>query len=97
MAADAASPAGAQGAQPATPEQGGDLSSRTILALVILTIAVSFVGAFFTLSQAMAPDASPAAAPHATTAQVGFVIEPPARTTGTSTGMVTLGIERPPR
>src|SRR5690349_17600565 len=78
------------------PEQN-DLSGKTILMLVVLTLIISFIGAWASISQVMSFAQPHAAAPQPVSgpgsAQVNFVIEgPPQPQTSTGTGMVAFEI-----
>lgn len=77
-----------QSGQPA--EQ--DLSSRVVLVLVVLALAVSFIGAWASISYVMSVSSPPQPAP-AADAQVSFTIEPPA--TDNAVGKVAFEITRP--
>lgn len=71
-----------------------DLSSKTILLLVILTLAVSFIGAWVNINTAMTASA-PQDTPQAGSAEVSFYIEPPTTRVADSAGMVSLTLEQP--
>ena len=84
--------------EPATPQEQ-DLSSRTILILVVLVVVVSFIGAWVNINQAMTTVSTNKVitrnAP--SSAQVAFVIQDkPVSQKDVTTGMVTLTIEKKP-
>ena len=62
--------------QPAQPAQE-DISNKTILLLVILTLAVSFIGAWVNINSAMTATAPEAAAAPSSNAEVNFFIQKP--------------------
>ena len=62
------------------PAGGGDLSSRTVTTLVILTLVISFLGAWMNVNQASAIAASEGGqGESSSTAEVAFTIERPPR------------------
>ncbi|HIH24801.1 TPA: hypothetical protein HA251_07250 [Candidatus Woesearchaeota archaeon] len=77
-------------------QQTGDISSRTILVLVVLVVVFSFIGAWVNINQALSsppPRAVDDVSSRQGTAEVGFVIQgPPKSVDSTNTGMVALGI-----
>lgn len=79
--------------QPAQPQEN-DISSRTLTVLVVLTLAVSFIGAWASMSQVMLLSGSPVQP--STTAQVSFVIEePPQPSADNAAGKVAFEIMQP--
>lgn len=77
-------------------QQTGDISSRTILVLVVLVVVFSFIGAWVNINQALSsppPRAVDDVSTNQGTAEVGFVIQGPPKTAeSTNAGMVALGI-----
>jgi hypothetical protein len=85
----------AQTPAPARPAE--EISSRTVLMLVVLTLVVSFLGAFVSLTQLSHLSAAPTSQQSAgSQGQVEFMIAPPAPPMAdTATGKVTLEISGP--
>lgn len=77
--------------------ESSDLSNKTILALVVLTLVVSFIGAWASISQVMQLGASDGAGSFAqapsSEGRVGFSIErPPEPLTESASGMVAFSL-----
>ena len=68
------------------PQASADLSSRTVTMLVILTLVISFLGAWMNLHQASLLGASVAAddGVASSSAQVSFTIDPPEHESATA-------------
>lgn len=82
---------------PSSSPESSDLSNKTILALVVLTLVVSFIGAWASISQVMLLGLSEGSdssvqAP-SSEGKVGFSIErPPAPMTESASGLVAFSL-----
>lgn len=86
---------GAVAAQ-SSPE-GSDLSGKTVLSLVVLTLVVSFIGAWASISQVMTASLPAGVSePPSSQGKVSFSIKAPPETSyDATTGMVAFGITPP--
>lgn len=74
--------------------QQNDISSKTILVLVVIVVVFSFIGAWVNINNALSAPPQSSIRPGSSTAQVGFVIQEPQKPVPSSNlGKVAFGIE----